>query len=80
MSSYLRMPRKGEREDTVYEVLGSGTRKIWSSALNRAIDVSVVWTRTVSGWGHVQNGRVRAWRRAELEGTDIYAISEEEAI
>lgn len=78
MTTYLRMPRAGERADTIYEVLGSTVRKPMK-IFGDETTVPAVWTRTVSGYGHVQNGRIRTWTREELEGTDIYAISAEEA-
>lgn len=73
MTTYLRMPRAGERQDTIYEVLGSDVRRHGTK------EWPVVWTRTVSGWAHVQGGRMRTWSRAELENTNIVAISAEEA-
>jgi hypothetical protein len=76
VTTYLRMPRSGDRLDTIYEVLGSGVK----SGTSVEPQAPIIWTRTVSGFGHVQNGRIRNWTRRELEGTDIVAISAEEAV
>ena len=68
--SYLRFPRV-TREDTVYEVLGTVASFEWIGCVKR--ERSAIWTRTVSGYGHVGDGRFRVWTETELQVSSIHA-------
>lgn len=76
MTTYLRVSRPEPSEDTIYEVLGSAVR----GERDPHPEQAVIWTRTISGYGHVQNGRIRTWSKRELMIADIYAIPAEEAV